>query len=775
MKTKRKLLLSVLMIAFAVFMALSVSACKLIGSFALTDLIVDTSKVTTIYNVGDEVDLDGLILKAKYIDGSEHDVALENVKFFLGEEDITNDLSKITATAGAVTIKIVYESDFGSKSEEIKFTVTDTIELLGLATFNEPEFIEDFNSSIDSSTDDNTAQNFESNYFTTDDAVYVVGADNAFEFLPVSMDVDGNDLPNVTVNTTVKIKVDTDYVTLTKTLVENSEYEYEYKHDGVLMLVEYAAENKFDFTANAIGSVFAISVLPDEDVYEIEGVDAINFEFKVVDGYNVYSAEQLCVIDNSGSAEWAKKKASLGYADVVTNGIILHNSVQVTKEHIPEEFMYTLPESYNIVYKLGEEPGSPEKFGLGRTFLWNQYDGNPELFVRKLTSGQKFNIYGNFYDIDLSKLPLVASFESNKTPSGDVVGDAYYGSDFSNTSFLRILGDVNTKGTDDETVLFENVAVRGNAKSDALLVTSGTTGYQGNESPVYCGGVIFVKMVDLSAQIENVRAYHFFITFFGEIESDYAGTSACKMSLNKTKVYESASSAMFLWGKVDVEITNSYWRRAGGPLILAQHVDIDNEYPVSTMPTINISEECVMESYVTGSEPWFQSVNATSEMARFVQIDGLLKTMGASMYNNIKGENKMNLITLLMGSGGVEVMTAVDVQGSVTYGDAKVDRLFPTTEQPTVGGILHGVLSSPFAEAPLFNFGADVNNVYYYAGETFGVLSPLNTFVMTNYETYNNGYTGMKTAVESALNGSKMIGLNVGGFGLLLGLHYYAG
>lgn len=758
MNKKRKILLAVLIGTLAVFFAVNGVACFK-GSFELTDFIVNTSGVVTTYEINDEVNLDGLTMTAIYSDDSQESVKLEDVKIFLNDVDITNDLSKITESVGVKTIKIVYATEYGEKSKELTITVTEeTIVLPSLESFEAPIFISNFNSSVENATDDSTAESFESNYFVSADSIYVVGADNAFKFVPEAMDAEWNDLSNVLVDSTVKMNVDGEYVELTKS---GSDYVYEYAYENKVMVVEYANKNEFDFTADAVGNVFNISVLPDASEYEnVEDFDAIEFEIKIVEGYNVCTADELCLMDNTGRVEWQSIKASLGLTDVQTNGIVLHQDIAVTKSNLPDAFMYTLPDSYSIKYKLGDTVGAPEDFGLNRTFLWDTYNtssgndyngGQIDLYVRKISAGQSFNFYGNFFALDLTDLPLVASFDAGTASNKEYVtkSSSWYGSDFSNATFLHIIGDDSTKDSADETCEFKNVTIRGNADTDSLVITSGTTGYKGNESLVYCGGIIFTKYRSLSANVENVRTYKFFITFFGDPNS--------KMAFNKTKVYDSASNAMYIWENSNVTVNQSFWQRAGGPLILIQHNDYDKNGGTPTMATVNISEDSVMEAYVEGSEAWFQSVNAGAIVTQFKALDqGILWPMQKAMFNE---NNKMNLIALVMSDGQnpTEAMTALDVQGYVSYGDTVLDRV--KSETPSIGMLVHGVLQNTRGAAPVFNFG---NNVYYYGGETYGIMdaNPNATPGL------NNGAPAMYLDAQT----SDKFAMNYGGFGLMFGL-----
>ena len=798
MKTKRKLLLSILMIVFATFMVLSASACNLLsGSFALSDFIVDTSNVSLVYEVGDEVNLDGLSMKAFFNDGSERPVALSDVKIILGEEDISDNLNKITETEGTKSVQIVYESEYGTKGKVLNFTVNgETIILPIVDSFELPMFVTDYYSSIQNATDDDSATKFESNYFVNDDAIYVVGDDNAFKFLPVADDADMNVHTNVIVNTTVKIKVDTEYVELAKTLIPDSNYEYEYKYNDDVMFVEYAAENKFVFTEDAIGEIFAISVLPDETVYEFEDLVAIEFEFKVVDGYNVYTADELCLIDNMNRIEWASKKAALGLTNVQTNGIILHSTLSVTKANIPEAFMYTLPDSYNIEYKLIKDgktyTGSPEYLSdpelkldlyLDRTFIWDAYKAKDtnvleterlSIYSRKIADGESFAIYGNYFSIDLSKMPLSASFEAGaaKPDTAESV-EGWYKPDFSNTSFINVYGNTNTVDGADETCLFENFAVRGNAGTDYLVVTSNTKGYQAEsgETLVFCGGTAFTKMGYITSEVKNVRVYECFTAF---VNIDYENVG-CAMSFDKTKVYDSASSAFFGWGVVNATVNQSYWKRSGGPLVLLQNHDYRNG---SVGANFVINDNCVFESYVGGSEPWFQSVGATGIIAQLKAIDDIWNMINKTMLK----DGKMNLMVLIMSNGvnPKEVLTAYDVQGYASYGDTVLDRVIDPTNPLKFGTMAYGIAddaSKGGVFPPVFNFGLK-GGLYYYTGNPaaqdpslmgYGILDPLkkDDFDPNDYTTWNNG----AEAMGAAANKANSFAMNYGGFGMILGLY----
>ena len=141
---------------------------------------------------------------------------------------------------------------------------------------------------------------------------------------------------------------------------------------------------------------------------------------------------------------------------------------------------------------------------------------------------ENFAIHGNFFDIDLSKLPLVCPFE----PTGVELAqgyDLYYMPYMSKLSFIEVYGqdvrerDKAQKGycdqptesaTEDEYFTFDNFAIMGNCSPKDLLVDGSTQMNAGTGNPVYGGGIIFVKTHYCHANITNINAHSCFISFF---------------------------------------------------------------------------------------------------------------------------------------------------------------------------------------------------------------------------------------------------------------------
>ncbi len=690
------------------------------GSYELKEFVVNTSGVSLTYEVGEDVSFNGLSMIAMFSDATTKNVALSEVKIYLGEEDITSNLSKITETVGKKKVKIVYSTDHGEDSYEFEITVSEEVlEKITLTSFNTPDFISDYKANLNQATNDKTVANFEQVFFKNDGVeYYTVGDDNAFKLLPTAQVFDKEEfstetLERVTVNSEISVLDGEEYVELTKSAKEGETYVYEYYQGTTLLVTENAANNTFDFADGAIEKVFKLAVLPNETVYEFGDIDAIELEVKIVDAFNVYTAGELAVFDNTDKTEWTALKTANGVANVTTNGVVLHENIKLEAKDIPADFQYTLPDNYNIKYRNAatEKVGSPETFGLTRTFLWNQYDGNPVIYERKLEAGQTFNFYGNYFDLDASGLPLVASFK----PEGDFDGDTYYGSDFSNTSLFRVEGNAETVGEQDEHFNFYNLAMKGNAKSDQLVLDKSTTGENVNDdSLIYAGGLILTKVAGVTAQYDNTRMYNFFIALFAESDAD---TTMTTVNYNRAKVYDSFQDAVYLWGATETKITNSYFKRAGGPLIIMNHVDADSN--TTRVPKLEIDDESEMEAYLAGTEIWFKSVNAVSTVENFKELDtGVFKPMRKTIFGGPNG--KMNIIALLMrdATSANEALNSISVKGSVSYKGFTLDKMFGESGSSTAN-LVYGIQTIN-ANTPIFGVG---DSVYY--TDLTNIINPL--------------------------------------------------
>ncbi len=705
MKRKQKLIAA--SIAMCLSIGFSVAAVGCGGSYQMTDFIVNTANVVLSYDIGNTVDFSALQMTAKFSDDTEEKVAYGDVRFYLDGVDITENLSKITETSGTKTITIKYVSGKIEKSQTITVYVSEDTEktLTALNSFNRPLFIADYEASLNAATNDTTANNFEGVFFKNENDYYVVGDDNAFKFLPQASYIDVVKeeeivLSNFVADTTAYLLVDGSFVALEKSAKE-AEHVYEYSHNGTRYLTEYADKNEYKFSKGALDCVLKISVLPDKNVYDYEDFSAVGMEFKVVDGYNIYDEKDLCVLDNSDRGVWDGMKGLLGLAsDYSPNAVILHQNTTLTEAGIPDALKYTLPDDYKVYYRDDQGTiGTPESFGLSRTYLWDKQKGNNDkdagiyaLYEHTIAAGQSFAFYGNYFSLDLTKVPLVAAFEPSVS-TGD--NKAYYGSDFSNTTFLQIIGNEDTREESaDESLKFLNLAVSGNANmSKQYVVDKSTDGYQG-DNLIFGGGLIFSKVKHLRAEFDNVRTYNCFISYFSEYNAI--------TNYNHTKCYDSFQNAMYLWAHTDVTITNSYFKRAGGPVVIMNHDDPEKDGADERIPMLEIDDNSELESYLTGSEIWFKSVQATAVVDQIKAMDAIFNNFGKTILK----DGQLNVLALVMrdATDAAAALNQIETQGKVTYKDAYLDRMDDSQFAQTLKTILK-------TGAPVFNVGT---NLMYY-------------------------------------------------------------
>jgi hypothetical protein len=215
------------------------------GSLKMTDFVVDASNVKTVYQVEETVSLDGLVMKAFFNDETTDDVALNEVKIYLGEEEITNNLSKITESKGVKTVKVVYSTKYGEDFAEFTVTVNEeAVSLVSIIGFNEPTFLSDYKANIAAATNDTADANFEQKFFANEEtAYYVVGDDNAFKFLPVAQVYNEDDFSTETLTSfkatsTVQVMDGTEFAPLTKQAKAGAEFVYEYYQGETLLVTE---------------------------------------------------------------------------------------------------------------------------------------------------------------------------------------------------------------------------------------------------------------------------------------------------------------------------------------------------------------------------------------------------------------------------------------------------------------------------------------------------------------------------------------------------------
>ncbi len=586
------------------------------------------------------------------------------------------DLNEITSSSGTKELKITITENGRSVSYE--FSVTVTAPAPGVSEFSLPESVVAYQTTITSSQaaqTNKTDKAFESAYFVNGTEEYLVGDDNPFKFVPrlKQVNIETGSLTELTTYQTAS-KVYYNGSPLTESVSGNKKT---FSYEGTVMVEENFMQNTFDFTSDAIGKSFKLSVLPSRDQFDYESSEftAVEWTVKVVDGYNLTDAKELCLLEQPGAYStrtyWNSIKAELGLTGVRPNSIILHQNTIVTKDSIPSEFYYTLPDSYDIKYKYTDKNGVehsckpeevPADYGggnLSRTFLW---DDEYALFEYDMTSGSSFTIHGNFFDIDLSRMPLVAAFEPYGVTVPSYMSGTYYGQYMSKVSFLEVRGIEGTTGAGDESFTFNNFAVKGNAAINQVLVDGSSNIKQGTDNPVFGGGLIFVKTRYCTSDIVNIHAHACFIPFYSRNQTVVNYTNA--------KAYDSFQNALFVNSDSVNNLNNCYFKRAGGPLmILVESSEKVNDVDVKLIPKVYANDNCELESLVTGNSQWFVTYGVTQNVAQLAALDPLLKGYFERTLLN-GGQFNVIAVSIEEGGGG-----SAGTQAYMSYKNNAINRL----------------------------------------------------------------------------------------------------
>ena len=748
MKKFRKILATVMAMTM-IASTTAIGACSILGgSRELASIVVTNSSISTSYTLNESVSFEEIVITAKYNDASTENVKLEDVKVYLNDEDITNNLNKITDSVGTKTVVIEYQG----KKAMITITVSSKVDDGGnegtepatpivVAGFEAPgSYTKHLSQKKAAGTAAYGDEGYEAQFAVGTD-MYMAGDDNAFKFLPTLRFLNENDEPETAVafksETQVSLYNGTEYVALES---RNSEEEnvVEYYSGEDVYLTANVMNNTYDFADKAIGQQFKLSVLPKGNyVYSGKAVDC---ELTVVDGFNVYTAKQLAVIDNDTDEDragyWDDIKEAEGLTDVNPAAVVFQNDIQVTANDIPAAVQYTLKQEIKY-YREADAATKANPIVASSTFLYDVEN----VISRVVKNGESFKMYGNYFNLDLSKMPLVCSFENEYSED--------YGVDGSNSQFLKIVGEGTLEASPTGSFDIKNLDVKGNANiDDHVYVTAD------KQIPVYAGGLIFFKANGVNMTVDNTLARTNFIAYFPD------GNNS-NIAVKNSKAYDSYANTAYVWGKNVFTLENCDMARAGGPLILANHVE--SEKNDGNYPTMTADEACTFENLVTGQEFWFNSHNAGELVASLralnevvigvsnavsYQASGGQAVVSNSFLTSNDANGKFNMICLLMPDGtDTTIVGKADVQGSFTYKGYEANRVKGTA----IGDKVH----EAFAVNSGMGFGISFN-----LKDGFMHLQPTAEGLTPVYD--------MATVGNFVSMGESYLGINLGAFTLFV-------
>ena len=673
--TLKKIMKLVALVA-TIAMVLTVASCSLLeGDLELKSFVVSGGSVKTNYLVGEKVDFSGIKAIAKYSDETLNKEYTYNELTFTYPEGITEE--NLTATAGEVVVWVSFKDPHLNVEQKAKFTVKVTTEPVVepeftiAVQFEKPGALTHFESSNKINTDLKYGDAGFSSQFAIGGKTYKIGNENAFRFNPrfAVLNDEGTEpkpLENFFSVVELSVKKDGSYVALTATAGEGTTVSY---YDGeTLVATVDTYKGTYTFAEDTTGLNVKISVLPSKDHYIFDTFNPVVLEAEIIKAYNIYEAWELAVIDNDNTDEregvadwndtrvWDEFKTEKGIAGLNVSGIVLHADLHLTTDDVPEAFFMTTEK--DVVYtnvirdQTGNTTTETKTVPAGTKYL---YDWS-SIYRHICAPGETFVMEGNFFSISLANFPLI--------PSPAVFGGEGdsddYGSDFSNSDLFRFINGAEDAVEGYPTVNVQNLSVIGNAARDNWRDSEG--------SLVSAGGLIFLKANHVVTNFDNIIGNSFFITYFAD--------NNAVMNVSNVKCYDSYQNAIYMWANSKMNVVDSYFSGAGGPMAIVSSPKIDGVY---TSPSF-VANNSIFETHVHTQSVWVEAVNGSAILAGIDTLSSQLSANGlGSLFikdSNSIYNNTINIKGLLMpeGADAAVVIGGVDAQGSLSIDGKGVDR-----------------------------------------------------------------------------------------------------
>ncbi len=556
-----KKLSAVIFCAMMFVMGAILSACD---QPTIQNLTISTNSITTEYMLDDTIDLSDIKVLVRFSD--------ETIKE-IGFDDI--EITQIdTTTPGIKTLTVTYQG----KSTTISIYVyQDEDESIKIFQYQKPAFVTTYENNIKQKSHDTRLE------FTNREDGYFVGDDNPFKFLPIMNTLDGDDMITInryTSKSTIEIWESNDW----RTLATDTEI--------ASMVAINERNSTYDFTELAIGEKFRLTVRP---AFQPEKTP-ISFEFRVIDGWNAYTAADLSKLDNNSQYEiivegdsqminpWAEYKAANGISQDNISGLIMHSDILITSNDIPKYYMYSKDDQKT-------DATIPNSW-LGSLKDWTS------IYALHTAVDTQFNFIGNYFQIDASQIPLIKYVQE-----ADAVIEGGKGYHIHSTLFGF--------GGDDDNIANEEMNGKIKVKNINFVGNA-----ERSENYLLSGGIVFFRATSQEFVLENTLARKVLTLAvpFGEWDEE---TEVLKNNniIKDSKGYDSFSAMFILWG-ASMDFVNCEYKDAGGPIMILSHYENgDSDYPQKYGYSTVEADNCEFESLVSGQEAWFQISGASDAAA----------------------------------------------------------------------------------------------------------------------------------------------------------------
>ena len=623
--------------------ALTFLLCSCKGDKAVTELEI-TSGLKTHYELGEQPDFSQVKAKLTFNDATTATVSADDLIF--GKLD--------TSIPGEKTLEITYEGYFGiTIYVPISVAINGESEnILSIINVSLPDSLINFSKSKETLVDKNCD--------------YIVGDDNEFYFTLSVMTMSQEQGPHIVTSYTSESSV---YLHGSDEPLTNEELEK--------YVIINEEKNAFDFTEDAVGKKFTIATRPKNILPGQESRFTKSFDFLVVDGYNIYKAYELNYLTNASdgydfSEEYSYEKRSQTeivdaflYSEKMTQrpeniaSLVIHNDLVITTNDLPREYFVNKNRNGEFYNNLS---------------IFN-YSHNDDR--------NSFAIYGNCFTVDAHQLPCV---KKEGTGPFDGMSSSTALFSFSNEVSDK---DLNFDHTVYTTLLHNLVLIGSNPKSDTE-----------SNSDKSMRGLIALNTEAQTVNIDNSVVKYFYISIVAQ--DDYQTLNITDSIFNcswQNHIYLGCDNAIQdaddeplprnLYPRLTVNVTNTSITESGGPaFIIQQYYPSDNCNKYSGA-LVNISEDSVVESYVSGNEAWFQAMKLGFVFDLLRGLDDSLRpydsTVITEKFVESNGTSKrlqlMNIIAVNLivpdmenGMQGImaDLMGKADVDGKIIIGSETV-------------------------------------------------------------------------------------------------------
>lgn len=620
-------------VVVCLFSAILLVAC---GGTKIESAYIKTGTMATTILKGETLDTSKAIAVVTYSDDKTKEVPNSELTF--GTID--------TSTTGTKNLEVTYD--------DFKFYVQIKV----VASEADVNTITSFSSDLltDFAANSSAKENKQEEFFQLN-KTHLVGDDNALDFRinAKGINADGELVEGLTkVRTTIKIEEisgSTSNPVYTELTGSNLSAKVDYIDTEM---------STIDFSNNAINKQFRITVSAvnyDPTMFDEQNPASFTAVVKVVDGYNVYNAQQLSVMDNGNrDNSWTSLKEQWGLTGINPNAVVLQSSIKITDNDIPARHFYTQEEVNGLSADIKNKTNQP--------IVGSMKDEHTEIYYRLVANGESFNFYGNYFDIDVAEVSRsVIDSDNNGVRVAEGEGDASYIT--THIPLMRIYGGKyeNTKLTQVNLESGENTNGEVNLV-DTYFIGNG----ERSANPLASGGMILLKTAGVNFEANNTIHKNFFIGYFAEYgyNMDTTGVTDPQQIKNikndgnpdknneyrfiDCKGYNDYNALYYLWGASNVYMENNEMIGAGGPAIIADHVTSVNDFKKQTgeggFPTnLNIVNSKI-ESWVNGYEPWFATyTGASAQFSELATANAIYDKMGYGFKKSIDGvDGFMNII-----------------------------------------------------------------------------------------------------------------------------------